>query len=806
VSVRTSSRALLAALCVVAAGGGVSRASAPPLTPEQKAELEIWTEQLADASTSELAGKTRLAAARLLLARTYPQARAVLQDFLKREDGSAAKIAIAEAIARWGGGVRHEFIALLMAMLKGKDAAVRTPAARALVTYKNYGVIESLIGVIADEQEARAVRLDTITALRHVVDKRVVGALVALLDDKDPAIAKAALATLPNVTNIPGKDARQWRQWWEENRGKRLEEWLKEWAETTSRRLRKLERDNAELRLRLMEAYESVYAATPAAGRPAVVMKLLGDVLAEVRLAGLGLAERLAGGGTAELPAELREAVRKLLSDDEAEVRAKAAAAAGAMGDAEAVAVLLKRLEVEKVSAARRAVLAALGQIGDASALPAVLEDVSSAEEAVAIAAAVAVEKLAAERPPAGELRDAAAKALLSRYAAAEKTKRSEDTAALLEALLKAMATVRSDRFVPVAAAALKDAEAVVRLAAVTCLGRLGDGNSAEAVLPLVSDPDRSVRRAVIDVLASLGGAKYLATFLERTQAASEPDAAVRQRARDVVMELLAKGSTKLMQDVIARLENRPDAREWRIEIMGRLVERLEADNAPDLHAARRQLGLALMEAGRPAAAAVQLQQAHDLLLKAKNPLAQAVWGEWLAALYEADLPRVPEVIAAQQNEGAFKKAYDDLLSRMGKLKEAGESESLAALAEAAVKHLAPRLAAEELEALKKRRDQARANRLRADREQVARLAADLLSSDAAARKRASDAIRQMGQRALRPLVEELGKAVEAGNPKAEAAVLAEIAHLAPDLKGYDAKAGKDERVKVIDAWMRSLK
>jgi hypothetical protein len=63
-----------------------------------------------------------------------------------------------------------------------------------------------------------------------------------------------------------------------------------------------------------------------------------------------------------------------------------------------------------------------------------------------------------------------------------------------------------------------------------------------------------------------------------------------------------------------------------------------------------------------------------------------------------------------------------------------------------------------------------------------------------------------MGPRAVRPLVEELGKAVEAGDPKAEAAVLAEIAHLAPNLKGYDPKAGKDERVKVIDAWLRSLK
>ena len=163
-------------VCLVAAGGLCAQtAPMPELTEAEQTDLRLLTGQLADPAR---VAKTKLEAAQQLLKRNYPQAAAALRGFLEANDNRPAQIAVAQAIAA-GAGDNKVFIDPLMAMLIGTEASVRGPAARALATYKNHGVHDRLMKLVHNPKTERAVRLEVITILQGVLDKKAVDALVA---------------------------------------------------------------------------------------------------------------------------------------------------------------------------------------------------------------------------------------------------------------------------------------------------------------------------------------------------------------------------------------------------------------------------------------------------------------------------------------------------------------------------------------------------------------------------------------------------------------------------------------------------
>ena len=164
----------------------------------QELELKTLSGQLADPKRS---AKTKLEAAELLLTRTYPEAAKTLEQFLSSATNTSAQNAIAQAIARHGSS-HKEFIGPLVSMLTGKEASVRTAAARALVTYKDQGVTEKLVSIALDTKLDKPVRLVTVETLGMVLDKRAVDALVRLLDDRDATVRDTAIASLATLTNI----------------------------------------------------------------------------------------------------------------------------------------------------------------------------------------------------------------------------------------------------------------------------------------------------------------------------------------------------------------------------------------------------------------------------------------------------------------------------------------------------------------------------------------------------------------------------------------------------------------------------
>ena len=759
--------------------------------------------QLADPGRS---AKTKVEAAGLLLTRPYPQATEKLLEFLGDGANRPAQIAVAEAIALDGLG-RAEFAQPLLDLLAGGDPSVRAAAAKALVTYKNGGVVDKLVAVATDAKADRDVRLVTIAALQRVLDKKVVDALVGLLGDGDGAVRDAAAESLIKLTNIRafGKDPAQWRQWWRENKDRDRSEWLADLTESLAKANAALEDDNDRLRDRLARAMEDLYAATPPAGRNALLLSFLKDPLADVQLVGAALTERKLAANE-PIPPEIPAQIRAMLQGDNVQARAAAALLLADLGDSKDVELLLERLGKESAPPARQALLKALGQLQDLKALPVVLAEIGSTYDDTAASAAEALAGIATRHSLEGKTRDQAVKALVGRYS--QRVDVTNGTA-LREALLRAMGVLADEAFVDVMTAAVKDPAATVRLAAVDGLARIGNDKCLPKLVPLAGDADRGVRRAALVALKTLGGESQLRTILRRTDPAAEADRDVREQAWDVAMEILAKADGDVLAGVVKDLAKRADAAEQRLRIMQMWVDALKARKSSGLPDARRDFGLALMQVGRSAEAAAQLSEAHALFAAAKDsPKALDVWAQWLIALLADGDVQALKLMADQDDDDAFDKALASLTTRIDQARKAGKHLTAIALADQAIKQLPQRLTVPQREALDKALTASRQAQAAIDRQRVAQLAPQLLSGDDAARRAAEAELKAMGPRAVLPLLAELTDAVaaEKPNPRLEEALLAVVKSLAPKLDGYDPTAPKADRLAVINGWRQDLK
>lgn len=791
---------LVFVVCGLGALHACGAAYSRPLTPAEEMELRTLTGQLADPARS---AKTKLEAASLLLTRPYPQAVESLRGFLAQSTDRSAQIVVAEAVAQYGGE-HEEFIEPLMDMLTGKEPSVRAPAARALVTYKNHGITDKLIAITLDAKRDNAVRLVTIESLPRVLDKRAVDALVQLLDAKDAALRDAALSALAKLTNIRafGKDRQAWKRWWRRNKDKDRSQWLADLAESLGRAKADLEVDNARLQKRLVQAMLDLYAATAAARHDGMLLSFLKDPLGEVRLVGLMLTDRKVSANE-DVSDEIRSQIRTMLADADPRVRRSSALLVAALGDGEALAILLERLRAEDDPSARAGVLAALGRLADPKALSAVLAEIPSKYDEVAAAATTALRRIASAQPLAGASRRAAAEALVARYRLAQG---GTNGGALREALLSAMGVIGDADLAGVLADALKDPAATVRLAAVNGLARMGRPGSATALVSMVADSDRGVRRAVVAALGALGGQEHLGTILQRTDPTVEADAAVRQHAWDVAMAILAKADANVLASVAAALSKRPDAGAKRIEILQKLVESLRAGGGDDLAAAQRRLGLALLKAGRPVEAAEHLAKAYAALDAAGNDETPAVWLEWLDALFAAGDPAGLMAMAEKESEADFAKALKGLNGRLGDLMGEKNYAPVVLLAGEALKQLPQRLTVSQRRDMEKLLAEARGKQLAIDRKNVSRLVGQLLAADEAARAAASAELRNLGDRAVRPLLDELRNVLGAagGGEESEKAILAVLRQIAPKLTGYDAAAPVAKRLETVNGWIRS--
>ena len=773
-----------AALLGVAACAGQTRE--PALTPAQRLELETSKAQLSDPARTS---KTKREAALLLLTRSYPQATAALREFLADGANRPAQIAVAEAIAQ-SGQTHGDFVEPLLAMLTGADAAVRSPAANALAAYKDHVVLDKLIRLAAAAQTDRDTRLAIIAGMQRILDKKAVDGLVRLLDDPEETIRNAACDALTKLTSIRafGRDLPRWKSWWARNKDKPRSAWLADLADSLGRANLELERENDELRHRLAQAMIELYAAAAPGRKDALLVEMLRDPLAEIRLSGARMArQRLTA--SRPLPEPLGAQVRALAADPTAAVRRVVALLLADMRDPQAVKLLSERLATERSTEVREAIYQALGLLQEPAVWERLVEGVAEPERRVA----------------ADETRrDQAVEALKKRFAASS----GDDSAGLRESLLAAMGALKDNRLSPLMTAALKDPAATVRLSAVKGLQRLGLPDSAAPVGALLgTEVDRGVRLAAILALGSLGGAEHLETVLARTDPGVERDAAVREQAWSVVMAWLPQADTARLAVLADQLQQRPDPGEYLISVLKLWAERIPAEKVDQWAPVRLRLGEALMARDRPFEAAGELAKVHDALVKASSPDAGQVWLRWVEALLAADDASAVAKIAETQDQKQFVAAVAALQKRLGALKVKKDWDALVRLAGAAGDRLAPRLSGPRSKAIEATLAHARQQQRSADRQRVSEVVTRLTGPDEAARTVAREQLIAMKDRAVEPLVAELRKAISAGtpDPEAEKALLAVIATVAPRLKGYDPKAPQAEKVKVLDGWLQKI-
>ena len=786
-------------------GAVVSLAQPKPakrLTDAEQKEFNTLTGQLSDPSRSP---KTKLEAAELLLAKQYPQAVEALKDFLAGGN-LAAKIAVAQAISRGNGTEpRSDFIDPLLAMLTGSDAEVRPAAAKALAVYKDDSVVDKLVAIASDRKRERAVRIDTMAALQSALDKRTVDALVRLLDDRDATIRDAAADALANLTNIKAfrTNRRLAKQWWNRNREKPPSKWLAELADSLARGKAELEVDNKRLQERLAQALRDLYDAVPEARQEALLLGFLSDPVADARLAGTTLAEATIAGGE-KISAKLQTRIRAMVKDPDPRVRQASVMLVAHQGDAEALGALLAGLKTEETQGVRQAILTALGRLKSPEALPAVMVEVASNYDSVAAAAALALSRIASVKPLTGEVLTKASSVLVRRY----RRKGLEDQAAAVamrEAVLTAMGVIRHKSFLGVLRSALKDTEAKVRLAAVDSLAQAGQDADADSIAALVGDSDRGVRVASIAALGKLGGRKHLATILKRTDPKSETDQAVRKQAWEVAMGLLAGADAATLEAEAQRLAGRDDAINQRIEILEMLVSVLKTEGSAKLPQALRRLGQALLTGARPAEAAGHFRKAYDAMLLAKDAKASGAWVEWIEALLAADDPAAIKAMAAQNESAVFESARKALSARLDALVAEQRYAPAILLADRAVENLSQRLTVEMRKSFQTVLTDAREAQRIADKKRVSQLVGQLTAADESARSKASGELQVMAWRAVVPLLEVLKSSVEdkQADPRVAQAIIVVLKQVAPKLTGYDPEASKDQRIKVIEGWLK---
>ncbi len=794
-------RTFWAAALLLACVSCTRKAPEPIVTGFEQAEIETLKGQLADSGRS---AKTKIEAAALLLNRNDPQGVAVLQRFLIDSGNRPGQLAVAEAITRNGGGP-SVLIEPLFDLLLGEEPSVRVAAGRALAAYKDQEVREMLVNLTSDQEHDRQIRLVAIRSLQTVSAKSVVEAMVALLADSDRQISEAAAESLAKLTNITafGNDTERWKLWWKRNRKKDRSEWLLDFTEALSAANTELEAENTRLRERLSQAMTDLYTATPPAQQEAVLLGFLRDPLAEVRLVATGLSDRkiTTNEGISE---QLVLEVREMLSDADARCRRSAAMLLANLGDADSVTALLERLKVEQASSVREGLLMALGQSRDPRALPIMLTEIASPDSRTSAAAALALGRIVEVHPPDADTKANAVDALNNRCALADK---GSDDAPLREALLTAMGKVGDKDFVTGLLEGLKDEAATVRLAAVNALAKVADEAAAPKLRPLVdADPDRGVREAAVVALGALGGVEHLGAILRRTDPSAEIDPAVREGAWTVVMDILSNADAKTLRAIAEQLKDRPDAPDQRIRILQMLSDALSGTASDSEGDACRQLGLALLEANRPAEAGPHLARAWEIYQKNQNPIALVVWDEWIAGLLAADDPTAIKVMDEQEDDERFAAALQRLIERVEQLVSKNEDSSAILLAQATLKELPYRLTVDEREAIQKLLDESLAQQKQTDRREVARLVVQLRSPEEALAKSALAQLEGMGDRAVAPLLVELKAALSAdhGDAKLESAILSALGRIAPDLVGYDAAGPIDEKLKLIDAWLET--
>jgi HEAT repeat protein len=587
----------------------------------------------------------RRTGARELLRQGWTETAGRLATILNGQNADA-KTAIALALADVPEFLEDTYVDPLLAMLGDADAESRRAAAAALAGYRNSGVVPRLRGVLLDESQPPVKRLAAIDALGMMTRREAVSVLVEALRDPSGVVSQPALRALEQMTATSfGDDAARAQAWWTQRQNLPEPEWQQDQINRLVQKDRELGRRLHELEGRLVEAYRQDYMKAKDPDRAALLQSYLADSSAFlVRLLGLELVQSQLGEGKT-LATDAAGQIRAMLIDPEPDVRAAAVQAVARLREKPDANRFLELLASERQVKVRRALVNALGYVGTGAVVEPLLAIVrggaggrphpptasdsarSEADDPCLTEAIAALGRLAERKVLTEDARAAVADALLATYRSAAAQNAAQATSAndarhgertpptpnapaaatvLRERVLWAMSLVADPRFDDIFIAALADTEpSTVRQAAVRGIATLKKPALADALVPLVREPDAALRRAVVETLAELiARDEHLEALWSRLDPAVEADDSIRKTAwRGCVRYLTGRAVAEVERRVARLPQGSPDHAQNAIELLQ--VMETSLATSPDkraelgrvrLRLARQRLGLKLLD------------------------------------------------------------------------------------------------------------------------------------------------------------------------------------------------------------------
>ncbi len=412
--------------------------------------------------------------------------------------------------------------------------------------------------------------------------------LLALLDQKEAGLRKAAVAALGNY------------------RDPVVAEKVKAAVQQHDAQLL------AENHAALMKA---LYDSTADAERAALLLNWLKQPLGLERFTALEIVQQALRKGAPD--GAVLDQVRTLLADSDEAVRQKAVLVLRTRGlreDAPRIRALLRQEPSELV---RDAIYSALGVLGDPASIPVVAEGLKDTSEQVVVEAATALGQLGELQPaPSGELLATAVQALLERASGPRL-----ENAKLRERIIDAMSRIADPKFLPVLVqhAGADEPVPAIRQAAVRGLGRVNDAQQAAVVIARLStDIDPGVREVAAEALGRLGvDVGPLKALRERLDPKLETSAAVQDKAWESYALIFLKLPAADQKTVMASWPAAdPGAVTRRIELLIHLEKAMSNSkyDPPRLTMLREELADALVAASRPADAAPVLARGLETL------------------------------------------------------------------------------------------------------------------------------------------------------------------------------------------------
>lgn len=566
----------------------------------------------------------RIAARELLLqssAEAGPRLAAILSG-----TNTAAKTAVAAALADLPAGVEPSPIEPLLAMLLDADIEARNAASAALAAYRGEAVLARLAQIAADRERPSAARLAAINTLALIATPEAIDVLAERLRDSSKLISQAALTAFEDATAVEFRgNVDEANAWYGERRALPREQRQAQQIERLLRRDRNNDRRLQTLEQRLSKTLRETYLRAPESERQALQLGFLTDSAEVVRRLGLELVRAQVEEGKPPAP-EVINAARALLGDSDTLTCAAAIRTVATFRDPADSDRLQQILAQSAVREVRQAAASALGYVGDAGVLPA-LEAVLTARDDGCLREAVASIGRLAER----KLLNPAQVATLTDLLLTTFAQTDGSDPGLRERILRALGILGDPRARGIVLAALGPTEPpIVRQSAAQSAANLGGAELADALVLALADSDPGVRRTAADSLAMLATTEsQFAALAGRLLPSHEPDEGVRAAVWRGLLQAAGRNPGDRDDRWLKRLpDGLPDQPAREIELMQTIEAALAGSSKPDLERlASLRVGLA--------AALANAGLASESINAYRRALSD------LASLRSADIPKV---------------------------------------------------------------------------------------------------------------------------------------------------------------------